>query len=174
MKHVSGAGGGNRLRIVMFYHSLVSDWNHGNAHFLRGVVSELIARGHAVQVFEPQGGWSRSNLLRERGERGIQAFHEAYPDQSSTLYDLATLDLERALDGADLALVHEWNARELVARVGAHRRRARSYRLLFHDTHHRAVSARDELASYDLRDYDGVLAFGSVLRARYLEEGWTQ
>ena len=27
------------MRIVMFYHSLLSDWNHGNAHFLRGVAS---------------------------------------------------------------------------------------------------------------------------------------
>ena len=34
------------MRVVIFCHSLVSDWNHGNAHFLRGVVSELIARGH--------------------------------------------------------------------------------------------------------------------------------
>ena len=22
------------MRIVMFYHTLLSDWNHGNAHFL--------------------------------------------------------------------------------------------------------------------------------------------
>ena len=31
------------LNIRLFAHSLVSDWNHGNAHFLRGVLSELIA-----------------------------------------------------------------------------------------------------------------------------------
>ena len=24
------------MRFVIFTHSLVSDWNHGNAHFLRG------------------------------------------------------------------------------------------------------------------------------------------
>ena len=41
------------MRVVMFYHSLISDWNHGNAHFLRGVVSELRARGHEVIVYEP-------------------------------------------------------------------------------------------------------------------------
>ena len=29
------------MRAALFYHSLVSDWNHGNAHFLRGVVTEL-------------------------------------------------------------------------------------------------------------------------------------
>ena len=31
----------------MFYHSLLSDWNHGNAHFLRGVAYEMVARGTA-------------------------------------------------------------------------------------------------------------------------------
>jgi len=36
------------MRVVMFYHSLVSDWNHGNAHFLRGVVTELLRREHEV------------------------------------------------------------------------------------------------------------------------------
>jgi spore maturation protein CgeB len=41
----------SRLRVVMFYHSLLSDWNHGNAHFLRGIASELKARGHEVQVY---------------------------------------------------------------------------------------------------------------------------
>ncbi len=32
------------MRIVYFTHSLASCWNHGNAHFLRGVLSELRAR----------------------------------------------------------------------------------------------------------------------------------
>ena len=30
------------VRFVIFTHSLVSDWNHGNAHFLRGVATELV------------------------------------------------------------------------------------------------------------------------------------
>jgi spore maturation protein CgeB len=55
------------MRVVMFYHSIVSDWNHGNAHFLRGVATELLARGHEVAVYEPKDGWSVTNLLREKG-----------------------------------------------------------------------------------------------------------
>jgi spore maturation protein CgeB len=35
-------------------HSLVSDWNHGNAHFQRGVMRELIARGHDAVAAEPR------------------------------------------------------------------------------------------------------------------------
>ena len=40
------------MRVVIFCHSLISDWNHGNAHFLRGVVGELLVRGHQVAEFE--------------------------------------------------------------------------------------------------------------------------
>ena len=32
------------MRVALFYHSLVSDWNHGNAHFLRGIVRELFTQ----------------------------------------------------------------------------------------------------------------------------------
>jgi spore maturation protein CgeB len=162
------------VRIVMFYHSLVSDWNHGNAHFLRGIVRELLARGHEVRVFEPETGWSRQNLLREKGSAAIQAFHRAYPALASTAYDLESLDLDRELEGADLVLVHEWNEHALVDAIGRHRRAGAGYRLLFHDTHHRSVTDRSSMAAYRLESYDGVLAFGEVIRQRYLEEGWAR
>ena len=160
------------MKIVVFCHSLVSDWNHGNAHFLRGVCSELIDRGHAVGVYEPRLAWSHENLIREGGEAAVEAFAETFPHLSSTTYELPLLDLDRALDGAGLVLVHEWNDPRLVARVGEHRARGGRYRLLFHDTHHRAVTRPEEMARYDLEHYDGVLAFGGVIRDLYLERGW--
>ena len=162
------------MRIVMFYHSLVSDWNHGNAHFLRGVVTELLALGHSVDVFEPANGWSRKNLLRESGLDAITSFHRAYPGLQSRLYHFPTLDLDRELDGADLVLVHEWNEPRLVKAIGRHRAASGGYHLLFHDTHHRSVTDREQMARYQLHHYDGVLAFGEVIRRRYLEEGWAE
>lgn len=57
------------MKVAFFSHSLVSDWNHEGARFLRGVVTELQARGHAVSVFEPVDSWSRENLVREQGLR---------------------------------------------------------------------------------------------------------
>ena len=162
------------MRIVMFYHSLVSDWNHGNAHFLRGVVSELLFRGHDVRVFEPHDAWSVRNLIAEHGDTAIVGFHEAYPGLDSTRYELSSLDLNEALDGADLVIVHEWNDHELVRRIGRHRAKHGGYRLLFHDTHHRAVTSRADMGAYDLSHYDGVLAFGNVLRDLYLKEGWAR
>jgi spore maturation protein CgeB len=162
------------MRVVMFYHSLLSDWNHGNAHFLRGVVSDLIVGGNDVDVYEPRDSWSRKNLVAEHGEAPVEAFRESYPSLDSILYDAATVDLDRALDGADVVIVHEWNDHELVAAIGEHRRRAGNYRLYFHDTHHRAVSKPQEIREYDLSGYDGVLAFGKVIRDLYLSNGWAQ
>ena len=162
------------MKVVIFCHSLVSDWNHGNAHFLRGTCAELQGRGHRVEVYEPRGGWSRENLLAAAGPAALDAFHARFPGLSSTEYDLDQLDLDAALDGADLVLVHEWSEPELVARIGRHRAAGGTYRLLFHDTHHRAVTAPEEMARFRLEHYDGVLAFGEVIRRLYLERGWAQ
>lgn len=176
------------MRIAMFYHSLRSCWNHGNAHFLRGVVAELLARGHRVSVFEPRHGWSITNLLETQGRAPLETFARMFPALDAVVheYDLDTrpdsqpdtrsdtLDLDQALDRVDLVLVHEWNDPALVARIGEHRNRTRGYRLLFHDTHHRSVTAPDTMSRYDLGHYDGVLAFGRIIRDIYLERGWAQ
>jgi spore maturation protein CgeB len=163
------------MRIVIFCHSLVSDWNHGNAHFLRGVVAELLHRGHHVRVFEPRDGWSRANLVREHGEGALDGVRAAFPWLDSEEYDVESLDLDRALDRAELVLVHEWSDRALVARIGQRRARpGAGFRLLFHDTHHRAVTAPQDMAAFDMRHFDGVLAFGEVIRRIYLEREWAE
>lgn len=162
------------MRVVLFYHSLVSDWNHGNAHFLRGIAAELIDRGHDVVVYEPVAGWSRQQLLAEAGTPAIDRFHQAFPTLRSRAVDLDRLSIDAALDRADLVIVHEWNPHALVAAIGRHHARNARYVLLFHDTHHRSVSAVDEMARYDLEHYDGVLAFGEVIRERYLSFGWAR
>ena len=161
------------MKIVLFYHSLLSDWNHGNAHFLRGVATELIARGNEVVIYEPENNWSLSNLIAEHGEAAVQEFNTYYPLLKSTQYNPETIDLDVVLEGADLVIVHEWNEHDLVKKIGACRQR-HSFTLLFHDTHHRAVTERDSMKAYDLSNYDGVLAFGGMIRDLYLKEGWTK
>jgi spore maturation protein CgeB len=162
------------MRIVMFCHSLASDWNHGNAHFLRGVCSELVARRHAVAVYEPRDAWSAQNLVAEAGESALDEYRVVYPQLQSIRYEPGRLDLDRVLDGADLVLVHEWNPHELVRRIGAARARGGRFTLLFHDTHHRSASESHAIAAYDLEHYDGVLAFGGVIRQRYEAQGWAR
>jgi spore maturation protein CgeB len=104
----------------------------------------------------------------------MHEFRRVFPELRPIFYDPATLDVEAATDGADLVLVHEWNEPALVRRIGICRERSRRFVLLFHDTHHRSVTSPREMRRYDLRHYDGVLAYGAVIRDLYLERGWTQ
>ena len=159
------------MRCVLFYHAFTSCWNNGNAHFLRGYARELHALGHDVVVFEPIDGWSRLNAIRESGSGTLQDIGQLFPGISIRRFD-ASLDFDEALDGADLVVVHEWNSPDVIETIGSKRARGGTFTLLFHDTHHRAVTAPDELAQFDLDAFDGVLAFGEVLREIYVNLGW--
>lgn len=162
------------MKIRLFYHSLLSDWNHGNAHFLRGVTTELLARGHDVAVYEPADSWSLTHLLQEHGSGVIDRFRRAYPMLQSIQYDREHVCLEEILAGADLVIVHEWSDHGLVREIGrirSDRSENDAFVLLFHDTHHRLVTDRETMRAYDLAHYDGVLAYGRVLSDLYLREG---
>jgi spore maturation protein CgeB len=158
------------MRVVYFTHSLASCWNHGNAHFLRGVLSELVARGHEVRSYEPGDGWSRQNLVADQGAAALEGFTRYYPELVSRAHFVEP-DVDAMLDGAELVLVHEWTDPALVAAIGRRRRSGR-FLLLFHDTHHRAVSEPGAIGRLDLSAYDGVLAFGDALAEVYRAQGW--
>ena len=169
------------MHLVAFTHSLVSDWNHGNAHFLRGVIRALHGRGHTAETFEPADGWSFQNLLGDHGLAAVKDYQTSFPDLPAKFYDptYERFDgepLEAVLDRADAVLVHEWNHPAFVARLGRHKT-ARGdgesgFSLLFHDTHHRAATAPAEMGKYDLSGYDGVLAFGRVIAELYKANRW--
>jgi len=162
------------VRILFFYHSLYSDWNHGNAHFLRGVAWELGSRGHNVEIYEPEDSWSFNHLIAEQGDRVIAEFRRVYPSLRGIRYDPLTLDLERVLDGASLVIVHEWNSVEFIRKIGHYRQKLGGFRAFFHDTHHRSVTEPHTLAQYELSTYDAVLAYGESIRRVYLAHGWAQ
>jgi spore maturation protein CgeB len=160
------------MRILIFCHSILSDWNHGNAHFLRGLGGALAELGHEAIYYEPEDAWSLRNLVAEHGSAPLWEVRRVYPRLRLERYRRPDLDLDRVLEGADLVLVHEWNEPDLVREIGRRRSRGGGFRLLFHDTHHRMVTAPEEMRRYVLDDYDGVLAFGSVIRDLYLHRGW--
>lgn len=157
-----------------FAHSISSDWNNGNAHFQRGVLRELARASHEVRAFEPVDGWSRTNLLAEQGPQALEAFKASFPELAPIEYRLDSLDLDRALDGVDVVIVHEWNPAELVSALGQKRLRGGRFKLLFHDTHHRSASDPKAISGFDLDGYDGVLAFGEAVREKYLARGWAR
>jgi spore maturation protein CgeB len=124
-----------------------------------------------VKALEPADAWSRQNLVKDQGAAAVARFRQDFPTLRSEQYGEG-FDHEAALDGADVVLVHEWTDPALVARIGKARRDGGRFTLIFHDTHHRAVSAEGEIGGLDLGGYDAVLAFGETLRERYLEAGW--
>jgi spore maturation protein CgeB len=128
------------MRIVLFYQSILSEWNHGNTHFIRGVVTELLKRGHDVSIVEPEKSENEFNL-------------------------------DLVLDTANLVLVHDWNSPKLVKLLGDYRAKNKNFRILFHDTHHRMATDVKAMLDYDLKNYDGVLAFGQSLANLYRSIG---
>ena len=168
------------MRFVLFYHSLVSDWNYGTAHFLRGIAQELMTRGHVVDVYEPRDSVSRQGLQTEKGSEALDAYKVPYPQLTSTPYDShafarqGSVALGKVLKDADVVIVHEYNDPELIRAIGEHHSRHHSYELLFHDTHHRSVTYGRARSACDLEHYDGVLAFGDVVRDLYLTRGWSK
>lgn len=162
------------MRIAIFAHSFIADWNHGNAHFLRGIAVELQSRGDEVSLYEPRESWSLGNLIRDYGEGVVESFRQHYPSLSSKRYDLHSLDLHKELEGTDLIIVHEWNDPQLVRKIGEYRSKTASCRALFHDTHHRSVTDPEAMSAFDLSNYDGVLAFGEIIRQIYLRRCWAR
>jgi spore maturation protein CgeB len=162
----------DRYQFRIFAHSWVSDWNHGNAHFLRGLARELGRLGHEVRCYEELGSWSLSNLVNHENERAIDSidqFRAAFSMLDVRFYDHKNnfeefLDTE--LEGADIVIIHEWND-PAVASAILSRKAKFGFRALFHDTHHRAYTRAGEILRFPLHLFDGVLAFGEPITKIY-------
>src|SRR5260370_19540934 len=114
------------------------------------------------------------NGMRDGGAAALAEAAALVSGAAVHTYDVNQIDLDQAMDGADVAIVQEWNAPDLIAAIGRHRVGGALYTLLFHDSHHRSVPAPGDLDSFDLDGYDGVLAFGEAIRQIYLKRGWAQ
>ncbi len=162
------------MRFALFYHSVISDWNHGNAHFLRGLMRALQARGHAAICYEPVDNWSLCNLLQQQPD-AIADFVARFPDVRFVRYEVSAgwdRQLRDLLAETDVAIVHEWNDPSLVHRIGeiCHELGIRS---LFHDTHYRVTmdaAFRDQLG---LGYYDAILAFSPSIAERFVGLGFS-
>lgn len=171
------------LDIRYFAHSWVSDWNHGNAHFLRGLARALQNAGQKVRCYEELGSWSLRNLIKHENERAIGAiddFRKNFPDLRVQFYnndDRLRDWLLSELRGADIVILHEWSHPLLVNQILDLKSKFR-FRALLHDTHHRAYSSPREILQFNLHLFDGVLAFGESIRRIYtngfgIQRVWT-
>jgi spore maturation protein CgeB len=162
----------DRFQFRIFAHSWVSDWNHGNAHFLRGLARDLGRLGHEVRCYEELGSWSLSNLVSSESERAIDSidqFRAKFPMLDIRFYD-RNQHFEKFLDeqlrDADFVIIHEWNDPAIAASILS-RKDKYKFRALFHDTHHRAYSRAGEILRFPLHLFDGVLAFGDPITRIY-------
>jgi len=161
-----------KLKFRLFAHSWVSDWNHGNAHFLRGLVRELLRMGHDVRCYEELGSWSLTNLVNQEGEKAIEAideFRRVYPELDVRFYQrdgTFAEFLDEELRGADVIIIHEWNDPEVVNAILS-RKSKYKFKALFHDTHHRAYTSARDILRFNLHLFDGVLAFGDAITCIY-------
>jgi len=160
-------------RFAFFYQSVISDWNHGNAHFLRGLMRALQARGHRTVCFERTDNWSLRNLLRIR-PGAIEDFVARFPDLGFERYSFdANLDawLRQQLAHVDVCIVHEWNEPAVIHRLGqlCAEMGKPAY---FHDTHYRVVLDDAHRASLGLENFTGILAYSPSLAERYCALGF--
>jgi spore maturation protein CgeB len=135
---------------------------------------ELVA-GHGAEmkfaIFGPAQvsglGGGNARFLRGVCRELIARAHDVtlYPPQQP-------IDIARALEGVDVALVHDVTAPELVRRIRLHHASNGDYCLLFYDTHEREASAPPELRRFNLAGFDGVLGAGEVITQTYLARGW--
>jgi spore maturation protein CgeB len=161
-------------RFAFFYQSVVSDWNNGNAHFLRGMMRALQSHGHSVTCFEERDNWSLVNLLRV-SPTAVADFVARFPDLEFEQYTRSgDLDhwLRQRLADADVVVVHEWNDPGVIRRLGElavemHRP------ILFHDTHYRVVLDADYRGTLGLENYTRLLAYSPSVAERYRALGFS-
>lgn len=171
------------LQFRIFAHSWVSDWNHGNAHFLRGLARELGKLGHGVRCYEELGSWSLSNLVNQEKERAVASiddFRSKFAMLDVRFYDRNNAFdefLDEELRDAEVVIIHEWNDPAVASAILSRKERFR-FRALFHDTHHRAYSRAGEILRFPLHLFDGILAFGEPITRIYrdgfgIPHAWT-
>src|SRR5258708_36803915 len=102
---------------------------------MRGITSELLRLGVEVVVHEPKDGWSRMNAVSDGGAAALAEASALVSGAAVPTYDVNHIDLDQAMDGADVAIVHKWNPPALIAAIGRHRVGGARYQLLLHAAH---------------------------------------
>lgn len=157
------------MKITMFYQSLVSEYNFAGANFLRGIVSELLHRGHDVTVYEPLRSACLENLVSLYGDEPVKEFRKFYKDRlKSKFYQPEHLDLNMVLQDTDLVIVHEMNDKDLIKKIGLCRKQKNNLKALFHDPSTNVLDEKFDAGI--LKNYDGILAGCNFLRDKYLEK----
>ena len=99
-----------RLNIVIFGLSITSSWGNGHATTFRGLVRELVARGHDVLFLERDVPWYAANRDLPRLRRGRLALYSSL-EELRDRFAREVRDADLVIVGSyvpDGAVVGEW------------------------------------------------------------------
>jgi hypothetical protein len=68
------------MRVAIFGPSVISDWQAPRVPFLRGIASELRARGHEVILHEPRSSLNLACLIQDHGYDAVEEFRIFFPE----------------------------------------------------------------------------------------------
>ena len=156
------------MRFGFFMQSYLADYNFGCAHFLRGLIRELLELGHTVEVFCPEDSWVTARSRELGGDTAIAEAREVYPAVATVLFGPDFTDIEARLVTLDAVVVNEWIDDMIARRIGAYGAASGRLVTLYYDTHHRVVTATGELRAAGVDLYSGVLVLAESVRAAYL------
>ena len=160
------------MRIVMFCHSLRLRLEPRQRAFpARRRAASCSRAATTSRVYEPRDAWSRREPRRRARRRGARRLRARLSRRCAARATTSTtLDLDAGARRRRPGARPRVERPRAGARASARTARAHGgYRLLFHDTHHRAVTEPDEHGrATTCAHYDGVLAFGDVIRDLYL------
>lgn len=158
------------MNILYFAHSCTSDWNNGNAHFLRGIAREFQESGHTFTIYEEKDSWSLQGLVSNYGSEYIQSFQKFFPHINVKQYNHEELNIDQLLRNVEVVIIHEWNSIELISKICFYKLNHPNFLLFFHDTHHRSLTNPNQLPTDYFKHFDGALVFGDVIGRIYKEK----
>jgi spore maturation protein CgeB len=154
------------LQIGFVFQSYLADYNFGCAHFLRGLIRELISFGHSVEIFCPHHSWVLEQAVKSGGERVLAETLAAYPALKTT-YFTKLADIEQRMARLDAVLVNEWMEDAICYSIGEWAASRNRPVVLYYDTHHRVVTATHELRAAGVHLFSAVLVLAESVKRAY-------
>jgi hypothetical protein len=155
------------VKLGFFMQSYLADYNFGCAHFLRGLIRELLDLGHDAQVFCPADSWVAERSCALGGDAVLDEARALYPAVPTVSFEPGFAGLESHLATLDAVVVNEWIDDAIARRIGEHGAARGGPVTLYYDTHHRVVTAADELRAIRLDRYAMVLVLAESVAAAY-------
>ncbi|NMC60208.1 MAG: glycosyltransferase [Candidatus Methanofastidiosa archaeon] len=155
------------MKIGFFIQSYLADYNFGSAHFLRGLIRELSNLGHSIKIFCPENSWVERKTIELKGNSILSETQVRYPIFSIEKYSPDFLNLGKFLSKLDVVIVNEWTDDKIAKRIGLFGIENNKLVTIYYDTHHRILTATEELQAAGVCFYKKILVLGESVKLSY-------